>query len=134
MPAKRNPKTVKIGNFLLSAVSKDRERAFTEVANELCFIIADTPDISHKYAGISLDDVAKLRDARNNKGLEAARSAVTPEMVKAYSFAGTVEDVIASVKEQVNAGVEHIIFSAPFSPDKPMDGVRTLGEEVVSQF
>ena len=55
-------------------------------------------------------------------------------MIQAYSFTGTIEDVITTVKQQVNAGVEQIIFSAPFSPDNPLDGVRTLGEEVISQF
>ncbi|MHA1839544.1 MAG: LLM class flavin-dependent oxidoreductase [Candidatus Ranarchaeia archaeon] len=132
--AGRSLDDIVIGNFLLSAVADKREKAYEEVSKELCFVVADTPDICHKHANISMDDVTKLREARNSQGLAVATKAVTPEMIEAYSLTGTVDDIVDKVKEQISAGVEHLIFSSPFDPEDPIRGVETLGKEVISRF
>ena len=125
---------ITIGNLLPVAVSEDREKAMEEINKTLCFVIPYTPAICHEIANIPLEDVEKVRTLLNTEGVAAAAKKVTPQMVEAYSLLGSPEEIIQQAKAQIDAGVEHLIFSSPLHPEDPLIGVRTLGKEVMPKL
>lgn len=127
----RDPKDIKITNWLMTYVSDTLDKkAEQRIRHDLGFQVANTVDSIHEACGVNLNDVNKLRDALNKKGISASQEMVTPQMIDAFSIIASPDDFIDRLNDFYRQGVDEMGIIDPIGPD-PIQTIRQIGEEVI---
>ncbi len=128
----RNPSEIEICAGPLSSIAEDRNEAVAAARRVLAVYLPYLHPMT-EVAGISEQEIKKVRDAASVGDFERGASYVSDLSVRKCSVAGTPDDVIPQIKEMVAAGVNHIAFGHPLGPDFDA-AVTLLGERVLPHF
>jgi 5,10-methylenetetrahydromethanopterin reductase len=119
------------------SVDKDRDKARNSARIVVAFIVAGSPDVIFERHGISMDDVAKVREALNNAFTKGdwggVAKSVTDEMIDTFSISGTPDDVVERINELSKAGVTQVVAGSPIGPDKKKS-IQLIGKEIIPKF
>jgi len=130
--AGRKMDEIEIANWLPFAMDMDGDKAKEMVKVEVCFMVADSPDIVHEKVGLRPEDVAAVR-AAIKKGIPEAMKKVTREMVDSFSISGTPEECTEKMEMFAKGGVDQIVLSSPFGAN-PREVLKKVGGEVIPAF
>ena len=119
------------------SVDKDRDKARNSARIVVAFIVAGSPDVIFERHGISMDEVAKVREALNNAFTKGdwggVAKSVTDEMIDTFSISGTPDDVVERINELSKAGVTQVVAGSPIGPDKKKS-IQLIGKEIIPKF
>ena len=130
--AGKRPSAIDIGNWLPFAIDESSDRAKEMVKIDVCFMVADSPDIVHEKIGIKLDEVEAVRKALR-LGIKEATKKVTSDMVDSFAIAGTLDECEEKIGEYVNAGVTQVILASPFGVNQ-VDVIKRIGKTTIPKF
>ncbi|MHA1918026.1 MAG: LLM class flavin-dependent oxidoreductase [Candidatus Ranarchaeia archaeon] len=118
----------KIGLVIAKDGDKARTAAKRGVMNRFKgFWIPDMSSI-----GIFKEDIAKLKEAMK-KDYNSAPKFVTDEMVKQYSIAGTVTEVMDQIEEGIKMGVKHYTVGVNWGPEKDY-AKQVVKEKIIPSY
>ncbi len=128
----RNPDEVEIIAGPLSSICADREKA-KETARKVLAVYLPYLRPMTDVAGISEDEINKVREAASTGDFEKGASYISDLSVAKCSVTGTANDVIEQIEEMVDAGVTHVAFGHCLGPnfDEALD---ILGKQVLPHF
>ncbi len=119
-----------VGAYTSFSVAENRDDALKAAKPVVAFIVAGSPDAVFERHGIDMKDVGAVRSGFK-KGFADAVSAVTDEMIDAFSICGTPAECMERIEELVDAGVTQIIPGSPLGPDR-IKAIKLIGKEMVS--
>ena len=123
---------IDIANLLPFAMMENGEKAREMVKIDVCFMVADSPDLVHEKIGLNLEEVDALRKALT-VGIPQAVKKVTSAMIDAFSIAGTPEECEEKISEFIKRGVKQVILCSPFGAN-PRDVIKRVGETIIVKF
>jgi 5,10-methylenetetrahydromethanopterin reductase len=128
----RPPDEVEIIAGPLSSISADRERARATARRVLAVYLPYLRPMTD-VAGISEEEISKVRQAAAKGDFERGASYVSDLSVAKCSVTGTPDDVIPQIEGMIAAGVNHIAFGHCLGPDFD-EALDLLGREVLPHF
>ena len=121
-----------VGAYTSFSVAEKRDDALKAAKPVVAFIVAGSPDTVFERHGIDLKSVDAVRSGFK-KGFSEAVSAVTDDMLDAFSICGTPHECVDRIEELVDAGVTQIIPGSPLGPDK-VEAIKLIGEKIISTW
>lgn len=130
--AGRDPDEVEIIAGPLSAIGKDREQAAATARRALAIYLPYLHPMT-EVAGITEEEIGKVREAARTGDFETGASHVSDLSVQKCAVTGNAHDVIEQIEAMLDAGVSHVAFGHPLGPnfDEALD---ILGNEVLPHF
>lgn len=127
--AGRPPDSITVAPHVPTAVSEDPSEAKTEIRQHVAYYAGSAEPYRRAMAKSFPDEVETIAESWRNGEREAAKAAVTDEMVRALGVAGTPE----SVRDRLVSLIESTCIDAPIIvPPHKMDPdmIRTTVREV----
>lgn len=129
---RRKLANIDIANWLPFAITGNSEKAREMVKFDVCFMVADSPDLVHEKIGLKHEDVDAVRKALRI-GVPEAAEKVTSEMVDNFAIAGTQEECERKIEKFIDAGVTQVSLALPFGVS-PKDVIKQVGETIIPKF
>jgi len=130
--AGRQLEDINIANWIPFAMMEDGEKAREMVKIEVCFMVADSPDLVHEKIGLEQEEVDAVRKALG-AGIPEATKKVTPAMIDAFAIAGRPEECEKKIGEFIDAGVTQVNLASPFGIT-PRDVIEQVGKTIIPKF
>ena len=121
-----------VGAYTSFSVAENRDDAVKAAKPVVAFIVAGSPDSVFERHGIDMNDVGAVRNGFK-KGFADAISAVSDEMLYAFSICGTPAECLERIEKLVDAGVTQVIPGSPVGPDR-VKAIKLIGKEIVSRW
>ncbi|MFA4935408.1 MAG: LLM class flavin-dependent oxidoreductase, partial [Candidatus Methanoperedens sp.] len=121
-----------VGAYTSFSVAENRGDAVKAAKPVVAFIVAGSLDSVFERHGIDMKDVGAVRSGFK-KGFADAVSAVTDEMIDAFSICGTPAECMERIEELVDAGVTQIIPGSPLGPDR-VKAIKLIGKDIISRW
>ena len=128
----RDGSTIGIAAGPLCSISADRNAAHQMARMALAIYLPYLHPMT-EVAGISKEEIAKVREAAARGQFEEGSAYVSDLSVRKCSVAGTPADVIPQIEKMIEAGVTHVAFGHPLGPDFE-EALRLIGQEIIPQF
>ncbi|MEJ7649586.1 MAG: LLM class flavin-dependent oxidoreductase [Nakamurella sp.] len=119
------PPEVRLVIGAVTVCDADPEVARTLARQQVCLYL-DVVGALDPTVGIAPTTLADLRSFVASGNTEAAAALVSDELLDAFTFAGTAEQIAAHARACLAAGADRIEFGTPHGPD-PVRGVELLG-------
>lgn len=121
-----------VGAYTSFSVAEKRDDAVKAAKLVVAFIVAGSPDSVFERHGIDMKDVGAVRSGFK-KGFADAVSAVTDEMLDAFSICGTPAECIEKIDRLIKAGVTQVVAGSPIGPDRE-EAIKIVGKEIIPHF
>jgi 5,10-methylenetetrahydromethanopterin reductase len=115
------------------SIHRDRGKAIKAATPVVAFIVAGSPSRVLQEHGISEADAAAIREAVQKGDWATAFGKVSPEMLAAFTIAGTPEYCAERVSELLELGVDTVIVGSPIGPNI-RKAIDLLGREVLPRL
>ncbi|MEE8110732.1 MAG: LLM class flavin-dependent oxidoreductase [bacterium] len=135
--AGRNGKDVDLAIQCHVAISDD-PKGVVERLKPACLMMAGgeySLDLVPLY-GLTLEEVAPLREAVRAGDHRKAVGLVNERMVRAFSVVGTPEECVSQIREMADGGVTQLIVSSggKWSGKEIVENIRRVGEKIIPHF
>lgn len=110
-------------------ITKAQKAAIPVVA----FIVAGSPESVLQRHGIPIESANKIREAISKGMFKDAFGSVTPEMIEAFSIAGTPSMCIEKITELAKIGVTLFITGSPIGPNV-RNSINLISKEIIPHF
>lgn len=130
--AGRDTSTLQVIAGPLCSLSRDREAARNFIREMLAQAMPLLAPMTFNE-GITQEQMDAALAAFNAGDMEKVRALVSDKAVRAFSAAGTPQDIIPEVEEMIAAGATHIAFGPPLGPDVD-EALHLLATEVLPHF
>lgn len=115
------------------SVAEDEGSAVKAATPVVAFIVAGCPEQVLEAHGIRAEDAQRIRDAIVKGDFKGAFSAVTNDMIEAFSITGTPDRCVERIEELRKAGVTLFITGSPIGPDVRAS-IKLFSERVMPHF
>jgi len=115
------------------AVSEDRDEAIKAITPSVAFAAAESSPEALQRHGIDFDKARKIRSLLMNDRKEEAWSLVTPQMIAAFSVAGTPEECCDGLRQLTRFPISQIVLGIPAGPGGPQH-VESLSGKIISRL
>jgi 5,10-methylenetetrahydromethanopterin reductase len=129
LDAGRDPTTLDLASNVLVSVDRDARAARDAVKPVLAYYLHRVEGVVIETAGADPDEVAAVRTAVFEYGIEAGAALVTDGLVDVFAAAGDPDQVAARLLEFERAGLRGLLAWHVIGPDRAA-GLRLLIEEV----
>lgn len=116
----------------LCSISSNRDAAHQMARMALAIYLPYLHPMT-EVAGISKEEISKVREAAARGQFREGSSYVSDLSVRKCSVAGTPIDVIPQIEKMIDAGVTHVAFGHPLGPDFE-EALRLIGDEIIPRF
>jgi 5,10-methylenetetrahydromethanopterin reductase len=130
--AGRKPDDVQICAYASFSADKDQAKAVNASKMVVAFIVAGSPANVLERHEIEPGDAKKITDSIAKGDFKSVLAGVTPEMVEAFSIAGTPDDCRARVNELLKTGVTQIVVGSPIGPNKE-SAIKLIGKQIIGK-
>lgn len=130
--AGRDPMEIGIAAGPLCAISNNREAALKMARMALAIYLPYLHPMT-EVAGISPQEIRRVREAAARGNFEEGASYVSDLSVQKCSVAGRPADVIPQIEKMIDAGVTHVAFGHPLGPDFE-EALHLIGREIIPHF
>ncbi len=132
--AGRRPEEIDVGAYTAFSIAETLEDALAPSLRLIvAYIAAGSPSQVLERHDIDPDTTDMIKRALERGDYQGASSMVTPDMIDAFSVAGTARDCIDRAVELVGAGITHFVVGSPIGPDRPT-AIRYTGEAFVPRL
>jgi 5,10-methylenetetrahydromethanopterin reductase len=128
----RDPGEIGICAGPLCAIAKDREAARQTARMALAIYLPYLHPMT-EIAGISPEEIRKVREAAARGNLAEGASHVSDLSISKCAIAGPPAEVIPQIEAMVAAGVTHVTFGHPLGPDFEK-ALHLIGREIIPHF
>lgn len=128
--AGRSLKSIDMTNSLVISTDEDRPKARRAARLTCAYIIAWASSEAVEAVGIKSRDRARVAEALAKGREEEAAAAVTDLMIDKYTISGTPGDCVERCMDQIEMGIDHLIFCEPFGPN-PEKAVNLIGKKII---
>lgn len=132
MAAGRDPETLELGSAPLSSISMDSEAARRNITDLLGFLMP-TMEVLTRQLDITDEEVQTIFKHAQAGELDTVAKLIPERAVRAFSVAGSPNDVIPQLEEMIDLGVNHINFSPPLGPDVDV-ALELIAKEILPYF
>jgi 5,10-methylenetetrahydromethanopterin reductase len=115
------------------SVHKKPEKAIQAASPVVAFIVAGSPNVILERHGINLETADKIREALKKGDFGGAFSSVSPEMIEAFSIAGTPDVCIQKIARLLKAGITQFVVGSPIGPNV-RKSIDLISEQVIPHF
>jgi 5,10-methylenetetrahydromethanopterin reductase len=115
------------------SVHKKPEKAAQAASPVVAFIVAGSPNVILERHGIDLETADKIRDALKKGDFGGAFGSVSPEMMEAFSIAGTPDICIQKITRLLKAGITQFVVGSPIGPNV-RNSIDLISEQVLPHF
>lgn len=129
----RNPHDLAVVAYTSFSVAEDPLRAKEAVTPVVAYIVAGCPEVVLSRHGIAAENASKIRDAIVGGRFRDAFSAVTDDMVDAFSITGTPAMCVEKVAQLFKTGVTELVTGSPIGP-RIRRSMNLIGSEVIPRF
>jgi len=131
--AKKSMSDVDVTAYTSFSVHKKLEKATKAASPVVAFIVAGSPDIILERHGLDLEVANKIRGALKKGDFGTAFSSVSPEMIEAFSIAGTPEICNQKITRLLKSGITQFVVGSPIGPNV-RKSIDLISEQVIPQF
>lgn len=121
-----------VGAYTSFSVAKNRDDAVKAAKPVVAFIVAGSPDPVFERHGIDMKDVNAVRSGFRKRFADAV-SAVTEEMMEAFSICGTPGECTEKIDGLIKAGVTQVVAGSPIGPDREK-AIKIVGKGIMPYF
>ncbi|PVX23714.1 MAG: 5,10-methylenetetrahydromethanopterin reductase [Candidatus Bathyarchaeum sp.] len=115
------------------SVHKKQEKAEKAASPVVAFIVAGSPDVILQRHGLNLEAANKIRGALKKGDFGTAFGSVSPEMIEAFSIAGTPDICNQKITRLLKAGITQFVVGSPIGPNV-RKSIDLISEQVIPQF
>jgi 5,10-methylenetetrahydromethanopterin reductase len=131
--AGKNMSDVDVTAYTSFSVHKKTEKATQAASPVVAFIVAGSPNIILERHGIDLEKANKIRGALKIGDFGEAFGSVSPEMIDAFSIAGTPDVCIKKINRLLKAGITQFVVGSPIGPNV-RNSIDLISEQVIPHF
>ncbi|MCS7096940.1 MAG: 5,10-methylenetetrahydromethanopterin reductase [Candidatus Methanomethylicia archaeon] len=115
------------------SIDKDKTTAIKNVRPVVAFIVAGAGEDVLKRHEIDVEKVNIIRDNLSKGKFKDAASAVTDDMINAFSITGTPSECIEMIDKLIKKGVTQLVLGSPIGKDKKA-ALEITASEVLVHF
>jgi 5,10-methylenetetrahydromethanopterin reductase len=130
---KRSLDNFDVAAYVSLSIDKDRDKAINECKIVVAFIAAGSPDVILERHGIPIAEARAIGEKLGKGDFGGAIGAVTPQMIEAFTLAGTPDEVVEKVKALQKMGVTQLVCGSPLGPNVPK-AIKLIGSKVMPHF
>jgi 5,10-methylenetetrahydromethanopterin reductase len=131
--AGKNMSDVDVTAYTSFSVHKKTEKATQAASPVVAFIVAGSPNIILERHGIDLETANKIRGALKKGDFGGAFGSVSPEMIDAFSIAGTPDVCIKKINRLLKAGITQFVVGSPIGPNV-RNSIDLISEQIIPHF
>jgi len=115
------------------SVHKQPEKAMQAASPVVAFIVAGSPNVILERHGVDLAKANKIRGALKKGDFGGAFGSVSPEMIEAFSIAGTPDICNQKITRLLKAGITQFVVGSPIGPNA-RKSIDLISEQVIPHF
>ncbi len=131
--ANKKMEDVSVAAYTSFSISQDKGEAESKAREVVSFIVAGSPPPVLERHGIPVEEAEKIKDLLAKGKFGKAFSAVTAEMLDAFSISGTPEECLTKVEEILRKGIDQLVVGSPIGPDVKKS-IELVSEKIISAF
>jgi 5,10-methylenetetrahydromethanopterin reductase len=131
--AGKAPGDVDIAAYTSFSVNEDPKKALKAAAPVVAFIVAGSPAPVLEKHGIMVSKADEIRAALKVGDFPKAIGAVTPEMINAFSIAGTPDMCIEKIAALKKIGIGQFVVGSPVGTNVKQ-AIDLIGKKIIPQF
>jgi 5,10-methylenetetrahydromethanopterin reductase len=99
----------------------------------VAFIVAGSPDVILERHGLNLETANKIRGALKKGDFGTAFGSVNPEMIEAFSIAGTPDICNQKITKLLKSGITQFVVGSPVGPNV-RKSIDLISKQVIPHF
>lgn len=115
------------------SIDKNENEAKRAVIPMVAFIVAGSPEGTLRRHTIPIEDIRKIKSAFYSGDYKSTFSAVTDQMIEAFSISGNPEDIKTKISLIKDIGITQLIAGDPVGPNKE-NSIKLIGKHVTGKF
>ena len=131
--AGKNLSDVDVTAYTSFSVHKKPEKATKAASPVVAFIVAGSPNVILERHGIDLETANKIRGALKKGDFGGAFGSVSPEMMEAFSIAGTPDVCNEKITRLLKAGITQFVVGSPIGPNV-RKSIDLISKQVIPHF
>ncbi len=131
--AGKNITDVDIAAYTSFSVHEDLEKANKAAIPVVAYIVAGSPNIILERHGIDLKKAEEIREALKAARWGQAFSAVSSEMIKAFSVCGTPEMCINRINQLLKSGISQFVVGSPIGANV-RKSIDLISDKILPHF
>jgi 5,10-methylenetetrahydromethanopterin reductase len=128
--AGRDPAAQDIAAPLMVSVGTDAKAAREAVKAELAYYLYRVEKVVYEHSGAAADDIARVREATAERGVEVGATLVTDEIIDTFAVAGDTGLAVRRFREYAESGLRGLIIQHIPGPGR-VEGLSLIAKEVV---
>jgi 5,10-methylenetetrahydromethanopterin reductase len=131
--ANKNLSELDVGVYTAFSVHEDLSKARDAVIPVVAFIVASTSERVLERHGIDPKKAKDIFEALKAHSWVQAFSAVTQEMIEAFSVCGTPDMCIKRIDQLLESGISQFVVGSPIGPEV-RTAIDVISEKIISSF
>jgi len=115
------------------SVHKKPEKATKAASPVVAFIVAGSPNVILEMHGLDLEKADTIRGALKKGDFGTAFGSVTPDMIEAFSIAGTPDMCNQKITRLLKSGITQFVVGSPIGPNV-RKSIDLISEQVIPHF
>ena len=131
--AGKNISDVDVTAYTSFSVHKKLEKAIKAASPVVAFIVAGSPNIILERHELDLAKADTIRGALKKGDFGTAFGSVTPEMIEAFSIAGTPDMCNQKITRLLKSGITQFVVGSPIGPNV-RKSIDLISEQIIPNF
>jgi len=131
--AGKNISDVDVTAYTSFSVHKKLEKAIKAASPVVAFIVAGSPNIILERHELDLAKADTIRGALKKGDFGTAFGSVTPEMIEAFSIAGTPDMCNQKITRLLKSGITQFVVGSPIGPNV-RKSIDVISEQIIPNF
>jgi len=131
--AGKNISDVDVTAYTSFSVHKKLEKAIKAASPVVAFIVAGSPNIILERHELDLAKADTIRGALKKGDFGTAFGSVTPEMIEAFSIAGTPDICNQKITRLLKSGITQFVVGSPIGPNV-RKSIDVISEQIIPNF